>query len=107
MNEATSRRQTSVFLRPVNGIGQNAVARRLLYNRRMGLKRRPKVIAFPRRARHSRHSRWHAAVARLESRMDALERRLSGGRRQIPLGTRMRTAIIASLVLHVLAIYGI
>src|SRR3954467_14333528 len=73
----------------------------------MGLKRRPKVIAFPRRARHSRHSRWHAAVARLESRMDALERRLSGGRRQIPLGTRMRTAIIASLVLHVLAIYGI
>jgi protein TonB len=75
--------------------------------RAMALKRSPKVVAFPRRARHSRHSRWHTAVARLDARMDALERRLSGGGRRITIGSRMRTAIIASLVVHVLIIAGV
>lgn len=73
----------------------------------MALMRSPKVVAFRRRAKHSRHSRWHAAVARLDARMDALERRLGGGARRPSLGSRMRTAIIASLIVHVLLIAGI
>src|SRR3712207_1944884 len=73
----------------------------------MALRRKAKVIAFPRRARHSRHSRWHSAVARLERRMAALERRLGGNRREAELGTRMRSAIIVSLIVHVLVIAGV
>jgi protein TonB len=75
----------------------------------MTAKRSRKVLAFPRRGRHSRHSRWHAAVARLDARMDALERRLSGRPRTaaLSLGSRMRAAIIASLLVHVLLLYGV
>jgi periplasmic protein TonB len=72
----------------------------------MALMRSPKVVAFRRRAKHTRHSRWHAAVARLDARMDALERRLAGSQ-HASLGTRMRTAIIVSLLAHVLLIAGI
>ena len=72
----------------------------------MALMRSPKVVAFRRRAKHTRHSRWHAAVARLDARIDALERRLAGSHRP-SLGTRMRTAIILSLLAHVLLIAGI
>ena len=72
----------------------------------MALMRSSKVVAFRRRAKHTRHSRWHAAVARLDARMDAFERRL-GGSHRLSLGTRMRTAIIASLIAHVLLIAGV
>ena len=72
----------------------------------MALMRSPKVVAFRRRAKHTRHSRWHAAVARLDARMDALERRLAGSHRA-SLGTRMRTAIIFSLLAHVFLIAGV
>jgi periplasmic protein TonB len=68
---------------------------------------KPKVVSFPRRAKHSRHSRWHTAVARLEARMDRLERRLNRRTRRASLGTRMRFAIIGSLVFHVLLIIGV
>ena len=73
----------------------------------MALMRSPKVVAFRRRAKHSRHSRWHNAVARLDARMDALERRLAGGAQRPSLGSRMRTAIIVSLLVHVLLIAGV
>jgi protein TonB len=73
----------------------------------MALKRSPKVVAFPRRARHSRHSRWHSAVSRLEARIDAVERRLAQGTQRTTLGARMRTAIIASLIVHAVLIAGV
>ena len=75
----------------------------------MALKRSRKVIPFLRRAKHARHSRWHAAVARLDARVDALERRLGG--RAHPsaptIGSRMRSALVVSLLAHLTIIYGI
>jgi protein TonB len=75
----------------------------------MTAKRSRNVLAFPRRARHSRHSRWHAAVARLDARIDALERRLGGRPRSsaLSIGSRMRSALIASLLVHILLLYGV
>jgi protein TonB len=73
----------------------------------MALKPQPKVVALPRRTKHTRHSRWHTAVARLEARIDRLERRLNRRTRRASLGTRMRFAVIGSLVFHVLLIAGV
>jgi protein TonB len=75
----------------------------------MSSKRSPKVIAFPRRARHRRHSRWHAAVAALDARVDDLERRLGGRPRTTPanLGSRMRTAVLASVLAHAFILYAV
>ena len=73
----------------------------------MALKRKPEVVALPRRAKHSRHSRWQGAVAGLEARIDRLERRLNRRTRRASLPTRMRFAVIGSLVFHVLLIAGV
>jgi protein TonB len=75
----------------------------------MALKHSPKVLAFPRRAKHARHAPWHSAVAALDARVDELERRLSGrGHSEgLAVGTRMRTALIASLLFHLFLVYGL
>src|SRR5919201_869764 len=77
--------------------------------RPMPAKRSPKVVAFPRRAKHARHRRWHAAFAALEARVARLEARLSGPGYFEPavVRTRMRNAVIVSLLVHVFIIYGV
>jgi protein TonB len=75
----------------------------------MSSKRSHKVLAFPRRARHRRHSRWHAAVAALEARVDDLERRLGGRPRttSTSTGSRVRTAALASVLVHAFILYAV
>lgn len=75
----------------------------------MALKHAPKVVPLGRRAKHGRHTRWNAALRALDARVDSIERRLSGKRRgdQLAVGTRMRTALIVSLLFHVFLVYGI
>jgi periplasmic protein TonB len=75
----------------------------------MSSKRSPKVLAFPRRARHRRHLRWHAALAALDARVDDLERRLGGRPRTTPtsIGSRMRTAVLASVLAHAFILYAV
>jgi protein TonB len=75
----------------------------------MALKQAPKVVALHRRAKHGRHSRWNAAIAALDARVDRIERRLSGKTRsdRLAVGTRMRTALIASLLFHLFLVYGL
>ncbi|MGZ8263939.1 MAG: energy transducer TonB [Burkholderiales bacterium] len=76
----------------------------------MALKRASKVIALPRRARHQRHARWQAPLARLEARLTDLELRLAGVERGTFLHTlqvRMRGALALSVLLHLVIILGI
>jgi protein TonB len=77
--------------------------------RGMALKPSRKVLAFPRRARHARHTRWRASVDALDARLSTLERRLSRSARtgQPRIGARMRTALIASLLVHLFVVFGI
>jgi protein TonB len=75
----------------------------------MAAKPSPKVLAFPRRAKHTRHTRWHAAVGALETRISDIERRLSGRRADSSpaVRARMRTALIVSLFVHLFLVYGV
>jgi protein TonB len=68
------------------------------------------VIVFPRRAKHARHARWHAAVAALDSRLSGLERRLAGIDHYGQLGAgriRIRTSLIVSVLAHLAVIFGV
>ncbi|MEA3155270.1 MAG: periplasmic protein TonB [Betaproteobacteria bacterium] len=76
----------------------------------MELKPSPNVIAFPRRAKHVRHERWHAAVAALDTRLTGLERRLSGAHGYDGTGAgpiRIRTSFVISVLLHLAVIFGV
>jgi protein TonB len=69
-----------------------------------------KVFFFPRRAKHGRHTRWQANLARLDARLAELERRYGARDRMtsaFTLSARMRTALFASLAIHVAILYGI
>ena len=69
-----------------------------------------KVLFFPRRAKHGRHTRWQASLARLDERIVELERRFGVFDRMtsaLTLGARMRTALVASMMIHIAIIYGI
>jgi periplasmic protein TonB len=73
------------------------------------LKRSPKIVFLPRRAKGSRHPRWRASLARLDARIAELERRFGSVERSAPftLGARMRAALVASLGVHLAIIYGV
>jgi periplasmic protein TonB len=77
----------------------------------MALKRSPEVLEFPRRARHTRHARWHAAITALDKRIANIERQLddSGRPYSTSSNTRMRlpAALVASLSLHLLIIFSV
>ncbi len=69
-----------------------------------------KVVFFPRRAKHGRHSRWQASVAGLDARIAELERRFGAfdrARSALTLSARMRSSLFASVMIHVAIIYGI
>ena len=69
-----------------------------------------KVVVLPRRARHGRHERWKAALAELNARMADLERGFGspdGGSSAFTVGPRMRTALTASVILHLAIIFGV
>ena len=68
------------------------------------------VVNFPRRAKHGRHPRWQAAVDALDARVARLERRFSRldrRYRRLTVVTRMRTAVIASVLIHAFVIFGV
>jgi protein TonB len=76
----------------------------------MSLKPAPNVLPFPRRARHARHARWHAAIAALDERLDAIERRLA--RADIGAATplharRMWASVVFSILVHAFVIFGV
>jgi periplasmic protein TonB len=74
------------------------------------LKPARKVIFLPRRARHGRHPRWQASVARLDARLEELERRfgvLNPAAAAFSLGPRMRSALVVSVLLHLAIIFGV
>jgi len=76
----------------------------------MPLKQNPKVAFFPRRARRGRHPRWQASVARLDARIAELERRFGALDRRsfaLVIANRMRTALLASLMVHLAIIFGL
>ena len=76
----------------------------------MGLNPDRKVVSLPRRARHGRHERWKAAVAGLNARVADLERRFGApdtGSSAFTIGPRMRTALLASVMLHLAIIFGV
>ena len=76
----------------------------------MGSKPSPKVVFFPRRAKHGRHTRWQASVAGLDARIAELERRFGAfdrARLALTLNARMRSALFASLMIHFALIFGI
>ena len=62
-----------------------------------------KSFCFPRRAKHGRHTRWQAASRGLDARIAELERRYGALDRgsASALSARMRTALFASLAVHV------
>lgn len=69
-----------------------------------------KIVEFPRRAKHSRHPRWQAAVAGLDARVAHLERRLARfdrRYRRLAVPARFRNAIVISLLLHLTIIFGV
>lgn len=75
----------------------------------MALLPKRKVIPFNRRASHARHPRWSVAFQRLEARvvavegrLDHLDRRFSG----LTVATRLRMAILVSLLVHAFIIFG-
>jgi protein TonB len=73
------------------------------------LKRSPKLVFLPRRAKGSRHPRWRASVAKLDSRIAELERRFGALDQSKPftIGARMRAALLASVAVHLAIIYGV
>ncbi len=75
----------------------------------MATKPTPKVFVFPRRAKHARHAPWRAALGALDARIAGIERRLMGrGYGAGPaVSARMRTALIASLLVHLFLVYGV
>lgn len=76
----------------------------------MALKRTPKVVAFPRRAKHARHARWQAAMADLDARVAKIERRfarLDRRYRRLSVHARMRTALLVSVLMHLFLIFGV
>lgn len=69
-----------------------------------------KVIPFDRRASHARHPRWSVAFQHLEARVALLERRLDHFDRRysgLTLAARLRVAVLVSVLLHVLVIFGV
>ena len=76
----------------------------------MGLEPARKVVALPRRARHARHASWSAAVARLDARVEALERRfavLDSRYGALAVKTRLQFALLFSIAIHLLVIAGV
>jgi len=76
----------------------------------MGLLPASNVIPLRRRARHVRHAPWSGAVGDLDLRVSELERRISDIDRRfaaLTLRTRIRGALVVSLLLHLLVIFGI
>lgn len=73
------------------------------------LKGSPKLVFLPRRAKGSRHQRWRASVAKLDSRIAELERRFGALEQSKPftIGARMRAALVASAAVHLAIIYGV
>jgi protein TonB len=73
------------------------------------LKSSPKLVFLPRRAKGSRHQRWRASVAKLDSRIAELERRFGALEQSKPftIGARMRSALLASAAVHLAIIYGV
>lgn len=77
---------------------------------RMALKRSHKVFMFPRRAKHARHAPWRGAFAALEARVANIERRFAGLDQDFSafgIRARFRNALVLSLLVHALLIYGI
>ena len=78
--------------------------------RAMSAKPEKKVVSFPRRAKHARHPRWDAAVARLDARLADVERRLARldrRYRRLTVPARMRNALVVSVMIHLLVIFGV
>src|SRR5262245_38288374 len=78
--------------------------------RPMGLLPERKVVPLRRRARHARHPRWGAAVARLDARVAELERHMAAFDRRIAvLGkhARLQVALGFSVLVHAFVILGV
>ena len=76
----------------------------------MSQKPAAKIVHLPRRAKHARHPRWDAAVARLDARMADVERRLARldrRYRRLAVPARMRNALVVSILLHLFIILGV
>ena len=76
----------------------------------MALKRSRKLVLLPRRGKHSRHARWQAAVAGLDARLAELEQRFGALQRAsyaFSLTARMRTALFASIAIHLFIVFGV
>ena len=78
------------------------------------MKAAAKIVHLPRRAKHGRHPRWNAAVARLDARVAEIERRLDRRLdrfdrryRRLALPKRIRNAAAVSLLLHLFIIFGV
>ena len=68
------------------------------------------VVNFPRRAKHGRHPRWQAAIDGLDARVANIERRFSRldrRYRRLTVVSRMRTAVILSVLVHAFVIFGV
>jgi protein TonB len=77
---------------------------------RMGLLPDRKVVPLKRRAKHARHAPWTAALARLDARVEELERNMAAlDRRMVALGKhgRMRVAVAVSVLFHVFVILAV
>jgi protein TonB len=78
--------------------------------RRMGLLPERKVVPLTRRAKHARHAPWSAALARLDARVEELERNMAAlDRRMTALGKhgRMKAALGVSILFHAFVIAGV
>jgi len=76
----------------------------------MRLLRAKQVVSPPRRARHSRHERWRAAIRDLDVRLGGLEQRLAVFDRRIArlaYQTRLQGALVVSVLMHAFIIFGI
>lgn len=76
----------------------------------MGLLPERNVVPLRRRAKHSRHAPWRAAVARLDARVAEVERHMAAFDRRIAvLGkhARMHVAFAFSVMLHAMVIFGV
>ena len=68
------------------------------------------VVNFLRRAKHGRHPRWQAAVDALDARVARIERRFSRldrRYRRLTVVSRMRTAVVISVLVHTFVIFGL
>jgi protein TonB len=76
----------------------------------MGLLSPRNVVPLRRRARHARHTRWGPAVARLEARVEELERHMAAFDQRIAIlgrHARMQVAVAFSVLVHALIILGV